>query len=78
MSDSPMTHMVPRQRSADGLVIRYAEAAHAGGETVLLLNPWPESLFAWEAIWSRLAQTARLVAIDLPGFGQSERRPELL
>jgi pimeloyl-ACP methyl ester carboxylesterase len=75
---SPMTHMQTRQRTADGLAIRYAEADGAGGETVLLLNPWPESLFAWDTIWTRLAEFARLVAIDLPGFGQSERREDLL
>jgi pimeloyl-ACP methyl ester carboxylesterase len=73
-----MTHMTPQQRTADGLVIRYAEAGEASDETVLLVNPWPESLFAWETIWSRLSQAARLVAIDLPGFGRSERRDELL
>lgn len=73
-----MTQMKTRERTADGLRIRYAEAEGAGDETVLLLNPWPESLFAWDTIWARLAQTARLVAIDLPGFGQSERRAELL
>jgi pimeloyl-ACP methyl ester carboxylesterase len=76
MSDSTV-HMSPGQRKADGLVIRYAEAEGVADETVLLLNPWPESLFAWDTIWSRLAQTARLVAIDLPGFGRSERRAEL-
>jgi pimeloyl-ACP methyl ester carboxylesterase len=78
MSDSAVTQMTTRQRQADGLMIRYADSERGGGETVLLLNPWPESLFAWETIWSRLAQTARLVAIDLPGFGQSEGRADLL
>jgi pimeloyl-ACP methyl ester carboxylesterase len=73
-----MPNMNTRQRTADGLLIRYAEAGEAGAETALLLNPWPESLFAWDTIWPRLARTARLVAIDLPGFGQSERRPDLL
>jgi pimeloyl-ACP methyl ester carboxylesterase len=73
-----MTQMTTRRRTADGLVIRYAEAGEHADETVLLLNPWPESLFAWDTIWSRLAETARLVAIDLPGFGQSERRADLL
>ena len=77
MSDSAV-HMTPRQREADGLAIRYAECEGVADETVLLLNPWPESLFAWNTIWSRLAENARLVAIDLPGFGQSERRAELL
>jgi pimeloyl-ACP methyl ester carboxylesterase len=73
-----MTNMNTRQRTADGLRVRYAETDRVGDETVLLLNPWPESLFAWDTIWTRLAQTARLVAIDLPGFGQSERKAELL
>lgn len=77
MSDSAVD-IRPRQRKADGLQIRYAETEGAADETILLLNPWPESLFAWNTIWTRLAQTARLVAIDLPGFGQSEGRPELL
>jgi pimeloyl-ACP methyl ester carboxylesterase len=72
------TQMNTRRRLADGLVIRYAEADGTPDETVLLVNPWPESLFAWHTIWTRLAKTARLVAIDLPGFGQSERRAELL
>ena len=77
MSDSAV-QISPRQRTADGLQIRYAETERATDETILLLNPWPESLFAWNTIWSRLAQTATLVAIDLPGFGQSEGRPELM
>ena len=59
-------------------MIRYADSEGGEDETVLLVNPWPESLFAWETIWSRLAETARLVAIDLPGFGQSEGRADLL
>jgi pimeloyl-ACP methyl ester carboxylesterase len=77
MSDSAV-QISPRQRTADGLQIRYAETDRASDETILLLNPWPESLFAWNTIWSRLAQTATLVAIDLPGFGQSEGRAELM
>jgi hypothetical protein len=50
-----MTHMETHQREADGLLIRYAEADGPEDETVLLLNPWPESLFAWDTIWSHLA-----------------------
>jgi pimeloyl-ACP methyl ester carboxylesterase len=76
MPDSAV-HMSPRRRTADGLQIRYAETEGVADETVLLLNPWPESLFAWNTIWPGLAESARLIAIDLPGFGQSERRVEL-
>jgi len=54
-----------------------AESARVDGPTVLLLNPWPESLYAWEALWPRLSARARLVAIDLPGFGRSQARDDL-
>jgi pimeloyl-ACP methyl ester carboxylesterase len=43
-----------------------------------LLSPWPESLYAFEPTWPRLAKRTHLVAIDLPGFGRSERRNELM
>jgi pimeloyl-ACP methyl ester carboxylesterase len=67
----------PQVRSADGLQIRYAASEPVEGRTLLLLNPWPESLYAWEALWPRLATHAQLIAVDLPGFGQSEAREEL-
>jgi pimeloyl-ACP methyl ester carboxylesterase len=62
----------PQVCSIDGLRIRYAETAPSDGPTLLLLSPWPESLYAWEALWPRLAAHARLVAVDLPGFGKSK------
>jgi pimeloyl-ACP methyl ester carboxylesterase len=67
----------PQVRSIDGLQIRYAETASDDGPTLLLLNPWPESLYAWEALWPRLSAHARLVAVDLPGFGHSQARGDL-
>ncbi len=45
---------------------------------VVLTSPWPESLFAFRKVWDRLAEQFHLVAIDLPGFGQSERQLDLL
>ena len=64
-------------RTIDGLSIRFAES-EARNDHALLLSPWPESLFAFKPIWSRLAEDTHLVAIDLPGFGHSERRDSLL
>jgi pimeloyl-ACP methyl ester carboxylesterase len=61
----------------DGLSIRYAESAPRE-VSAILLSPWPESLYTFEQMWSRLAEHAHLVAIDLPGFGHSERRDDLL
>src|SRR5260370_10794677 len=57
-------------RKIDGLSIRYAES-DARDVSAILLSPWPESLFTFEQMWSRLAEHAHLVAIDLPGFGHS-------
>jgi pimeloyl-ACP methyl ester carboxylesterase len=66
-----------RFRTIDGLSIRFSEGGN-GGDHALLLSPWPESLLAFEPTWSRLAERAHLVAIDLPGFGHSERRNSLM
>jgi pimeloyl-ACP methyl ester carboxylesterase len=44
----------------------------------VLLGPWPESLLAFEPTWARLAEHTHLVAVDLPGFGHSQRRDALL
>jgi pimeloyl-ACP methyl ester carboxylesterase len=67
----------PTFRTIDGVSVRLAES-DAGMMDVLLLSPWPESVFAYEPIWLRLAEQAHLVAIDLPGFGRSERRDALM
>jgi pimeloyl-ACP methyl ester carboxylesterase len=67
----------PTFRTIDGVSIRFAES-DPGNSDALLLSPWPESVFAYEATWSRLAETTHLVAIDLPGFGRSERKDTLM
>src|SRR4030095_3463958 len=36
------------------------------------------SIFAFEPVWTRLSERAHLVAVDLPGFGHSERRDSLM
>ena len=69
--------MQPQFRTVDGLAIRYAES-ESRDDHALLLSPWPESLYAFEPTWLRLAEHAHLVAIDLPGFGHSQRRDALL
>jgi pimeloyl-ACP methyl ester carboxylesterase len=45
---------------------------------LLLLAPWPESLWAFRRIWNRVTEVGRVVAIDMPGFGHSDGRPELI
>src|SRR5271156_4883381 len=65
-------------RAVDGLQIRFAESDGSASQRLVLTSPWPESLYAFERVWPRLSRTARLLAIDLPGFGRSQRRTSLL
>jgi pimeloyl-ACP methyl ester carboxylesterase len=67
----------PQFRTIDGLSIRFAQSEDRD-DHALLLSPWPESLFAFEPTWARLAEDTHLVAIDLPGFGHSQRRDQLM
>jgi pimeloyl-ACP methyl ester carboxylesterase len=71
------TPMQTQFRTIDGLSIRFAQSGGAD-DHALLLSPWPESLLAFEPTWARLAERMHLVAIDLPGFGHSQRRDALL
>jgi pimeloyl-ACP methyl ester carboxylesterase len=68
----------PRFQTIDGLKIRYADTSGPHDSTLLLTSPWPESLYAFAPMWATLAEHARLFAVDLPGFGASERRDDLL
>jgi pimeloyl-ACP methyl ester carboxylesterase len=68
----------PQFTEIDGLRIRYASGGASTGRAVLLTSPWPESIVAFRDIWPALATAAPLVAIDLPGFGQSGSRPDFM
>jgi pimeloyl-ACP methyl ester carboxylesterase len=65
-------------RTVDGVRIRYADSGGSKERTLLLTSPWPESVYAFAPMWATLADHARLFAVDLPGFGASERRDDLL
>ena len=71
------TEIQPQTTTIDGLSIRFAEGG-AGPRRALLLNPWPESIFAFEQTWPRLTAAAHVIAVDLPGYGGSERREALM
>jgi pimeloyl-ACP methyl ester carboxylesterase len=63
-------------RTIDGLRVRCATAG-AGSEKLVLLSPWPESIFAFAPVWVGLTKQFEVLAIDLPGFGRSEGRDDL-
>jgi pimeloyl-ACP methyl ester carboxylesterase len=65
-------------RTVDGLRIRYADSGGPSAQTIVLTSPWPASLYCYTRMWPTLAEQARLLAVDLPGFGGSEGRRDLM
>src|SRR5712675_3595133 len=65
-------------RVLDGVRVRFADTRADSDTTVLMLAPWPESLWAFRRIWDRLTSLGRVVSIDMPGFGHSDQPPELI
>jgi pimeloyl-ACP methyl ester carboxylesterase len=65
-------------RTVAGARVRWAECGGSGSPSIVMTSPWPESLYAFAPIWSTLAERFRVAAVDLPGFGWSERRDDLL
>src|SRR5438876_3037433 len=78
MSAEAVSPITTYFRVCDGVRVRFADTKADSDITVLLLAPWPESLWAFRRIWHHVAAVGRVVAIDLPGFGHSDGRPELI
>ena len=51
----------PKTRIIDGPSVRYAES-EPRDHHALLFSPWPESIYAYEPTWNRLANDTHLVA----------------
>jgi pimeloyl-ACP methyl ester carboxylesterase len=62
-----------RTVAARGLRFHVAEAG--AGEPVVLLHGWPQHWWTWRRVVPLLAPHARLVMIDLRGFGWSDAPP---
>jgi pimeloyl-ACP methyl ester carboxylesterase len=55
----------------DDLRIAYRELG--SGPPVLLVHGWPTSSFLWRDVMPPIARRNRVVAVDLPGFGASDK-----
>src|SRR5258708_636998 len=78
MSTGTESQMSTYFRVFDGVRVRFADTRADSDTTVLMLAPWPESLWAFRRIWDRITSLGRVVAIDMPGFGHSDQPPELI
>ncbi len=54
-----LTSIQPQFIDVDGLAIRYVRGERDKAETLLLLSPWPESLYAFQPMWDTLAKKLR-------------------
>lgn len=58
---------------ADGIRLHAVEGGKPSGPAVVLLAGFPQTWWAWRKVMPSLAGQFRVIAIDLPGQGHSER-----
>jgi pimeloyl-ACP methyl ester carboxylesterase len=56
--------------SNDGVRIHYVTGGH--GPALVLLHGWPETWYAWSGLMPALARDHTVIALDLPGLGDSD------
>ena len=64
-------------KTIDGLQIRFARNEKRDGDPVLLLSPWPESIYAFLPTWDMFSELGPVIAADLPAFGMSQSRSDV-
>ena len=57
----------------DQMNIHYV--AGGSGDAVVLLHGWPQTWFEWRDVMPDLAPRYRVIAVDLPGLGESDGAP---
>ncbi len=66
-----MTEMSSRYVEVEGLKIHYVSAGE--GAPVLLIHGFPTSSHLWRNVMPEVAKGHRAIAIDLPGYGLSDK-----
>jgi haloalkane dehalogenase len=66
-----MSTPVTKTMQVEELRLAYRELGD--GPPVLLLHGWPTSSFLWRNVMAPMASAHRVVALDLPGFGDSDK-----
>ena len=63
----------PETKTVQVEELRLAYRELGDGPPVLLLHGWPTSSFLWRNVMEPIAHANRVVALDLPGFGASDK-----
>lgn len=59
--------------TVDGVRIHYVIGGRADGQALVLFPGFPQSWYAWRKILPALGDHYRIIALDLPGQGDSDR-----
>lgn len=62
-------------RLRNGVCLNYVESGDSEGEPVVFLHGWPDSWFSFSRVLPLLPADIRAFAVDLRGFGDSDRPP---
>lgn len=74
--DLPLRHLAGfthRWIDTDGVRLHAVEGGRPNGPAVVLLAGFPQTWWAWRKVMPGLTDRYRVIAIDLPGQGHSER-----
>jgi pimeloyl-ACP methyl ester carboxylesterase len=72
MANSPVdADVLPRTRELISHTIRYVD--HGRGPVVVLIHGLMGSLHDWDPQISELSKSSRVIAVDLPGHGESDK-----
>lgn len=59
--------------TVEGVRMHYVTGGNSQGAVLVLLAGFPQSWYAWRRVMHRMGRTYRIIAIDLPGQGDSDR-----
>lgn len=72
-ADPSLPGFAHRFETLDGVRLHYVCGGQDDGEVVVLLAGFPQSWFAWRKVMPLLGSRYRVIAVDFPGQGDSDR-----
>jgi pimeloyl-ACP methyl ester carboxylesterase len=78
MNNRTTSEIVTYFRVCAGTRVRYADTKAESDTVILMLAPWPETLWAFRRVWDQISAVGRVVALDMPGFGHSDQPERLI
>jgi pimeloyl-ACP methyl ester carboxylesterase len=72
-SEGAVGELLPARLIADGCAIHHVDAGPRDGETVVLIHGITATHRYWRANVQALARRRRVIALELPGFGRSDK-----